>query len=271
MRLTIGRKLGIVAAVTLVFMLAAIVANVVGLNTVRASSTRSVRQLEAADAYEDLANAQSRSFSALFKYVVDREAYDLEVFKAARQQTDQLGDPAMQYCDGCHPSTAPDIGTILTALKSQRASSTRLMDEALAAYQSNPGDPAVNTKVREAEAMIQAQLAVADQVQSNHGAFIDEQLAQDERQAGTLLGINIALGVLALVVSGALAVLISGGIVRSIARLRNAADGMSRGELDAPIELNTGDEMEDMAASVERMRASLKAAMERLRAHTKPA
>lgn len=269
MRLTIGRKLGIVTAITLIFMLVAIAANVAGLNTVRASSTRSVEQLRAAEAYKDLVNAQGRAYSALFEYVADGEAPDLVAYQSARDQAQQLTEPAVRYCNGCHPSKAPDIKTILTALRSQQDTSTRLLDEALAAYQANPADTAaISSKVQSAEGVVASQLAVADRVQSSHASFIDQQLALDDRQAVTLLGVNIALGLLALVVSAFLAIRISGGIVRSIATLVNSADGMSRGDLEAPIELKTGDEMEHMAASVERMRLSLKAAMDRLRSRT---
>jgi methyl-accepting chemotaxis protein len=266
MKLTIGRKLGIVTGITLAFMLIAIAANVAGLNTVRASTRRSVEQLRAAEAYKDLVASQSRSYSALFEYVADGEADDLQVYQAARQQSEELTEPALAYCNGCHPSRASDIQTILEALQSQQASSGRLMDEALTAYQTNPADAAaIAAKVQAAEGVVASQLSVANQVQTSHGAFIDEQLALDERQAATLLGVNMGLGLVAIIASGWLAVRISGGIVRSITSLRNAADGMSRGELDTPIELHTGDEMEDMAGSIERMRASLKAAMDRLR------
>jgi HAMP domain-containing protein len=268
MRLTIGKKLGIVTAITLIFMLVVIAANVAGLNTVRTSSTRSVEQLRAAGAYKDLVNAQGRAYSALFEYVADGEADDLTAYESARDQAQQLTEPAVQYCSGCHPSKAPDIKAILTALRSQQDTIVRLLGEALAAHQANPADAAVSSKIQAAEGAVASQLAVADGVQTSHAAFIDQQLALDDRQAVTLLGINIALGLLALVVAAFLAIRISGGIVRSITNLRNAADGMSRGELDAPIELKTGDEMEDMAASIERMRLSLKAAMDRLRSRT---
>jgi len=269
MRLTIARKLGIVTAITLTFMLVAIAANVAGLNAVRASAARSVEQLRAAEAYKDLVNAQGRAYSALFEYVADGEADDLAAYETARDEAQQLSAPAVRYCDGCHPSKAPDITTVLTALRSQQDTSARLLDEALAAYQANPADTAaISSKVQAAEGVVASQRAVADGVQGSHASFIDQQLALDDRQAVTLLAINIALGLLALVVAAFLAIRISGGIVRSIASLRNAADGMSRGELDAPIELKTGDEMEDMAASIERMRLSLKAAMDRLRSRS---
>jgi HAMP domain-containing protein len=61
------------------------------------------------------------------------------------------------------------------------------------------------------------------------------------------------------------AFVISRGITRSTSHLSEAADSISRGDLDVPIEVNTGDEMEDLAESIERMRTSLKAAIERLR------
>jgi HAMP domain-containing protein len=50
--------------------------------------------------------------------------------------------------------------------------------------------------------------------------------------------------------------------------LSSAAESISRGDLDSPIIAETGDEMEDLARSIERMRVSLKAAIERLRRKT---
>jgi methyl-accepting chemotaxis protein len=266
MRLTIGRKLGIAAGITLGFMLAAIAANVIGLNTVRATYARSVRQLQAAQAYKDLVYAQAISYSSMYEYVADGEAADLASYDAARHTAQELTAPSLAYCSGCHPSQAPDIAPVLMSIKSQQGFARSTLQETLAAYKRDPGDTAnIRTKLQAAEGVVQGQLAMADQVQSSHEAVIDEQITRNDRDAANLLWVNIGLSVIALVVSAVVVIRLSGGILRSIAHLREAADGMSRGKLDAPIQLKTGDEMEDMAASIERMRASLKVAMDRLR------
>lgn len=53
-------------------------------------------------------------------------------------------------------------------------------------------------------------------------------------------------------------------IVRPIRHLTDAAATISLGKLDTPINIDTRDEIGELASSVERMRASLKAAMRRL-------
>ena len=54
-------------------------------------------------------------------------------------------------------------------------------------------------------------------------------------------------------------------IVRPIIRLRSMADTMSKGNLDTPVGVDSGDEIGELALSIERMRTSLKAAMVQLR------
>jgi HAMP domain-containing protein len=71
--------------------------------------------------------------------------------------------------------------------------------------------------------------------------------------------------VLALLAAGvALSVLLARGIVRPILRLTDVADKISKGDLEAAVGVETRDEIGDLALSLGRMRASLKAAMARL-------
>ena len=61
-----------------------------------------------------------------------------------------------------------------------------------------------------------------------------------------------------------LAVFLTRGIVRRAQRLREVVDRISMGDLESPVGLESDDEIGDIANSVERMRASLKAAIARL-------
>lgn len=88
------------------------------------------------------------------------------------------------------------------------------------------------------------------------------------RQLTAMRAIAVVVGALALVIATASAYAISRGITRATRHLSAAAESMSRGDLDVAIEVKTGDEMQDLAESLERMRASLKAAIERLRRRT---
>jgi methyl-accepting chemotaxis protein len=81
-----------------------------------------------------------------------------------------------------------------------------------------------------------------------------------------LIGIILFL----LVVGVALSALLARGIVRPILRLTQVADRISKGDLETPVGVDTRDEIGDLARSLGRMRASLKAAMVRL-GHDRPA
>jgi nitrogen fixation/metabolism regulation signal transduction histidine kinase len=89
----------------------------------------------------------------------------------------------------------------------------------------------------------------------------DDTIQQDVRM--TLLPI-VLVTALGLVVAAVLAVLIAGSVVKPIIELSAAADAMSRGQLDLPIAVRSDDEIGELARSIERMRASLKAAITRL-------
>ena len=74
----------------------------------------------------------------------------------------------------------------------------------------------------------------------------------------------VALVALCLVVGIVVAAMLAGKTTRPILELKSIADHISRGQLDTVISLQSNDEIGDLASSLERMRASLKAAMVRL-------
>jgi HAMP domain-containing protein len=94
-----------------------------------------------------------------------------------------------------------------------------------------------------------------------HVGIWDDTTQQDVRN--TLLPI-ILLTAVCLTVAAALSVFIAGTVIKPIIELVGAADAMSRGQLDVPIVARTEDEIGELARSIERMRASLKAAITRL-------
>jgi methyl-accepting chemotaxis protein len=93
-----------------------------------------------------------------------------------------------------------------------------------------------------------------------------QQIATNARAMTNTLMIVVALvSSLALIVSIWAAYTIGRGITNAAVHLKDATESISRGELDVQIDVKTGDEMETLAESIERMRVSLKAAIERLR------
>jgi HAMP domain-containing protein len=89
----------------------------------------------------------------------------------------------------------------------------------------------------------------------------DDNIQQDVRK--TLLPI-ILVTAICLGVAAILSVFVAGTVIKPIIELAAAADAMSRGQLDVPIAARTDDEIGELARSIERMRASLKAAISRL-------
>ena len=79
----------------------------------------------------------------------------------------------------------------------------------------------------------------------------------------TLLPI-IGLIAICLVVSIALSIMLASKTIRPILDLKAIADDISRGRLDTSVSIQSNDEVGELGRSLERMRASLKAAMSRL-------
>jgi len=87
-------------------------------------------------------------------------------------------------------------------------------------------------------------------------------------EAGVIVGSTllrlIAVAFLALVAGLTVGLTVSRSINNAVQTLTRAAERISMGELDAAVTLKSKDEMGDLAQSFERMRVSLKAAMDRL-------
>lgn len=80
---------------------------------------------------------------------------------------------------------------------------------------------------------------------------------------GTVLYV-IGLIALCLVAGIVASIIIAGKATRPILELKAVADDISRGHLDVSVAIQSNDEVGELARSLERMRASLKAAMVRL-------
>lgn len=72
-----------------------------------------------------------------------------------------------------------------------------------------------------------------------------------------LIGLCLAAGI-------GLSLVLANRAIQPILSLKTSADEISRGQLDTPVAIRSNDEIGELARSLERMRASLKAAMTRL-------
>ena len=85
---------------------------------------------------------------------------------------------------------------------------------------------------------------------------------QSDVRATLLPIIGLIAGCLALGIG--LSIMLASKTIRPILDLKAIADDISRGRLDIPVSIQTNDEVGELGRSLERMRASLKAAMIRL-------
>ena len=140
------------------------------------------------------------------------------------------------------------------------------LQEANALYEANPDDlAAVMARVGEADSIFYTAVEPAiEQLRDRELARVQQIQASVDRLFTIMVTVASIAGLSALIVAAAAAYLISRGIVRAAAHLSLAAESISRGDLEVPIEVNTGDEMEALAESIERMRVSLKTAIELL-------
>lgn len=160
----------------------------------------------------------------------------------------------------------------ITEIESVRETYQGMLEEVVAEYQSNPSNNQASARL---SAAINYYLQNLDPKISRLAepeiALLSEKVAiQSTRslellratQAATFVGILISGVALVMTV---LAVFAMGRMVRAIDQIVSAANAISRGDLDIPIDVGQRGEIGDMAQAIERMRTSLKAAIERLR------
>ncbi len=113
--------------------------------------------------------------------------------------------------------------------------------------------------------VVQVYTTVLDDLQKE----VDESMESALEKAGStqtrtlflVAGFTIAAAILGVV----LAWWLVRSVTRPVRRLVEVTDNISMGELDVPIEVSSRDEIGELQESIERMRVSLKTALERLK------
>jgi len=179
---------------------------------------------------------------------------------------EDFADLAKDVDDHINEMRAMDLKGKESALERLAEGWAELHDE-LAAILEIP-DPVDN---EETAASLHKAEGIANWVHGHSYTFvsISEQRLQRARQEAevtvrsTLL-LLIGVALLALIVGLAVGLIISRSITGAVTALTQAAERISMGELDATVSLKSRDELGDLAQSFERMRISLKTAMDRL-------
>jgi HAMP domain-containing protein len=112
------------------------------------------------------------------------------------------------------------------------------------------------------QSVYETQVPLLDgQLGAVHVGLWADTVQQDVR--GTVLSI-VGLIALCLAIGIAMSIMIASRTIRPLLELKSIADDISRGHLDTAVSFQSNDEVGELARSLERMRASLKAAMVRL-------
>jgi HAMP domain-containing protein len=172
-----------------------------------------------------------------------------------------------QSCSGhCH------VGPTLMAVEEKRVAYTEVAEECLAQAEvlASTGVPLANLPAAQksvgsaAEALLlatdtmaQEQLGSLSRVQTLVGAI--------ESSTRTLM---FASAIAAAILGVLLAITITRSITVPLANLVKVSDKISTGELDTPVPVAAKDEIGELAESMERMRISIKALVERMRSRS---
>lgn len=165
-----------------------------------------------------------------------------------------------------------EMAAQIADLEETRKTYKGMLDEVIGEYQSNPAN---NDSSEKLSSGISYKLQNLDPKFSSLAdpeiAKLSERVAVEKERAinlsrysqgATIMG--IVVGLAAVFMTG-LAVFGTQRMVNSIAAIVTAANSISRGDLDIPIDVEQKGEIGELAKAIERMRTSLKAAIERLR------
>jgi len=157
-------------------------------------------------------------------------------------------------------------------IESARATYKGMLDDLILEYQSNPNNNQSGEILRDA---INYYLQYVNPgLNSLIEPVLEEltRLTEIERSnvqrnaivAQTVLFLSVLVGIASIVVVIS-ALVFSSRLINSMTSIIDATNAISRGDLDIPIEINLSGEIGELAKAIDRMRTSLKAAIERLR------
>jgi methyl-accepting chemotaxis protein len=260
MKMSIGRKLGLAFGVVLVLMLVVSVLSVILLNRARETTDVLIQIQEVLLATDSAANKIFEERVALDKYIFTDDEEGKTEFEAAK-------DVYEASWEIVKANRGDEIPELIHEVEQARLVNHRLYAQTIV-YHETDLSQLINVvdKMTEADEYYEENLHPAMQQLRDEELWRAQQISDNARSiSNTLMAIVAIVSGLALVVSVWAAYTIGRGITNAAVHLRDAAESISRGELDVQIDVKTGDEMETLAESIERMRVSLKAAIERLR------
>ena len=268
MKLTIARKLSIGFGILVLLLIITAVLSVYSLNRTQNLTSQVIDSQEVVKATNQCKEAIYKTRVGVVQSYLTGTRSGLSRTATARSDYDDAWEIVKQY-------RGVEKADLLLEIAGIRVEYDRRLDQAITSLSANPdaldeGDPDVldiiNRNLDFADSYSSSTMLPAlDRLHEPELKALEALAANAQRWATRMTTLTLILGLISVIVAVVAAYFISRGITRSTSTLSKAADAISRGDLDIPIEINTGDEMEILADSIERMRNSLAAAIERLR------
>jgi CHASE3 domain sensor protein len=147
-----------------------------------------------------------------------------------------------------------------------------LLDEVIAEYQSDPDDNNSADSLTDANNYYVQNVApkfsdLSEPELEKLAARVELEKASANRKligSKIVLVLSILVGIF-VVTAVTTAIIFSQRLLQSMTSIIDASNAISRGDLDVPINIEQGGEIGELAISIDRMRTTLKAAIERLR------
>lgn len=161
---------------------------------------------------------------------------------------------------------------LLADIEESRATYVEYLDEIISEYQSNPENNDSAGVLRDAITYYLQNLGpkIADLSEPAMQTLVTR--VETERARANRLSTFSQIGLIFSILVGVLVVFIvifviifSRRLISAIQDIVDAANAISRGDMDAPIDVEQGGEIGELAQAIDRMRTSLRAAIERLR------
>lgn len=260
MKLTIGRKLGLAFGVVLVLLLVVGVLAVLQLNRARMTTEALIQIQEVIQAIDISAGKIFEERVALDSYIFAGDEAGKTEFERAKQAYETSWEVVTRY-------RGDEIPALIKEVEQARLVNHDLYSRTIVYHESTLGELIdVVAKMTEADLYYEEHLRTAMQNLRNEEMVRAREITVNARSiSNTMLIVVATVSTLALAISIWAAYTISRNLTQAAVHLSDAAESISRGDLDVQIDVHTGDEMEVLAESIERMRVSLKAAIERLR------
>jgi nitrogen fixation/metabolism regulation signal transduction histidine kinase len=254
-RITIGVRLGFGFFVMLFLVAATGTASVIAFVRLADQTAVIAQESEEIRCITDIRVRVSEADSALARAMIAGMEEDIAI---ARSMQEELYMEVTAYLN------SKEVGSNDSELLDRLQIASQQFDTTFESYLNLAGiDPEAFSR-RQVFA-VDPYLTVLTEIESEVSSRMVSDLDEIHRAQTSLQMIMIGFTVIAALIGIGLAVRITRSVTVPVGKLVEAADQISVGDLDAVMEVHSQDEIGELAESLERMRVSMKAAIERLR------